>query len=55
MYKSGVHFEGMKKSWKAVETQHYERPGENTSEAVAPRAIGDPGLKGQVQKLLSLY
>lgn len=55
MYKSGIHFEGMKKTRKAVETQHYERPGENTSEDVAPRAIGDPGLKGQVERLWSLY
>lgn len=55
MYKSGVHFEGMKKSRKAVETRHYERPGGNTAEDVAPRAIGDPGLKGQVEQLGSLY
>jgi hypothetical protein len=47
MYKShpgGTGFEGMKRSRRAAEAQHYERPWKAIGEGAASVAIDGPGL-----------
>jgi hypothetical protein len=41
----GTGIEGKKRSCRAAEAWHYERPGKATDEDAAPVAIGGPGLK----------
>ena len=45
-YLGGTGFEGMKRSRKAAEAQHCERPRKAIGEGVASVAIDGPGLKG---------
>lgn len=41
----GARFEGTKGSYRAAETQHYERPGETTGKRAVSVAVGGPQLK----------
>jgi hypothetical protein len=50
-YPGGTDFEGMKRSHRAAEAQHCERPWKAIGEGAASFAIEGPGLKGSCSVL----
>lgn len=41
----------MKGSWREAEAWHFERPGEDISEAAASVVVEGPGLKGSCEEV----
>ena len=51
----GTGFEGMKKSWRAAEAWHYERPCKAIGEGTASVAVDSPGLKESYKEVKAWY